>query len=329
MTAVPDVTLDGVRVVRGGRTVLDVPALRFVAGRTTALFGPNGAGKTTLLRTIAGLETPVAGTVRFGTDARGRGPGAVGYAFQRAVFIRGSVRRNLALGLELQRLPSHTRDERIAEAARECGVAALLDRPANQLSAGEAQRVNVARALGLRAPLTLLDEPLAGIDRATRTQLLEELPALLRRFATTTILVTHDRDEAFRLADDLVVLAGGRVLACGSKRALRAEPPNAETAALLGYSVVQVNGRQVGVPRGGFLIGAAPAFGRPRLALTVESTADTGREVEIFGRAGGGRVRVTLPSGMAAPAPGTVVEVDVVESVPIIFATSTTTPEQR
>ena len=329
MTGSHDITLEGVRVVRGGRTVLDIPALRFAAGRTTALFGPNGAGKTTLLRTIAALETPVAGAVRVGADALGRGPGAVAYAFQRAVFIRGSVRQNLALGLELQRLPVGARDERIAEAAGECGIAHLLDRPADQLSSGEAQRVNVARALCLRAPLTLLDEPLAGIDRATRTQLLEELPALLRRFAATTILVTHDRDEAFRLADDLVVLAGGCVLAAGSKRALRAEPPNAETAALLGYSVVSVNGRQLGVPPDGLLIGAAPAWGRPRLALTVESTADTGREVEVFGLAGGGRVRVTLPAGMATPAAGVVLEVDVVESVPIIFAPSTTTSDPR
>ena len=329
MTDAREITLDGVRVVRGGRAVLDVPSLRFAAGKTTALFGPNGAGKTTLLRTIAGLETPVAGSVRIGAEMmRGR-PGAIGYAFQRAVFIRGSVRRNLALGLELQPLSATARDERIAEAARECRVAALLDRPASQLSAGEAQRVNVARALSLRAPLTLLDEPLAGIDRATRTQLLDELPALLRRFATTTILVTHDRDEAFRLADDLVVLAEGRVLASGSKRALRAEPPNAETAALLGYSVVRVDGRQLGVPPGGFVIGAAPAWGRPRLALVVESTADTGREVEVFGHAGGDRVRVALPAGMATPAAGTVLEVDVVRSVPIIFSAPTTTPEQR
>ena len=329
MTESRDLTLEGVRVVRGGRAVLDVPSLRFGAGRTTALFGPNGAGKTTLLRTIAGLETPVAGSVRVGDGTLQKRAGSIGYAFQRAVFIRGSVRRNLALGLELQQLPASVRDERIAEAARECRIAALLDRPADQLSAGEAQRVNVARALSLRAPLTLLDEPLAGIDRATRSQLLDDLPALLRRFATTTILVTHDRDEAFRLADDLVVLADGRVLASGSKRALRAAPPNAETAALLGYSVVQVEGRQLGVPPGGFLIGAAPAWGCPRLSLVVESTADTGREVEVFGQAGGDRVRVALPAGMQTPGAGTVLEVDVVQSVPIIFASPTTTPEQR
>ena len=329
MTGSPDITLEGIRVVRGGRTVLDVPSLRFAAGRTTALFGPNGAGKTTLLRTIAGLETPVTGSVRMGDGVPYGRPGSVGYAFQRAVFIRGSVRRNLALGLELQQLSASARAERIAEAARECRVTGLLDRPAHQLSAGEAQRVNVARALSLRAPLTLLDEPLAGIDRTTRSQLLDDLPALLRRFASTTILVTHDRDEAFRLADDLVVLAEGRVLAAGSKRALRAEPPNAETAALLGYSVVRVDGRQLGVPPEGFLIGAAPAWGRPRLSLVVESTADTGREVEVFGHAGGDRVRVALPAGMETPSAGTVLQVDVVQSVPIIFAAPTTTPEQR
>lgn len=329
MSAPPDLTLKGVRVVRGGRVVLEIPSLRFVSGRTTAVFGPNGAGKTTLLRTIAGLETPTAGVVRLGEGPAADGPGTIAYAFQRAVFLRGTVRDNLALGLRLQRLPAPDRERRIVEAARECGVEDLLERPAHQLSAGEGQRVSVARALSLQAPLTLLDEPLTGVDRATRAQLLEDLPGLLRRFASTTILVTHDRDEAFHLADDLVVLAAGRVLAVGAKRALHAAPPNPETAALLGYTVLDVNGRTLAVPPNGLVIGAAPAFGKPRLPLLVLSVADLGRELRVLGSAGGARVTVALPAGMQPPAIGTMLDVDVAESVPIIFAAPGTTPEQR
>ena len=322
-----DVTLEGIRVIRAGRTVLEIPSLRFRGGRTTAVFGPNGAGKTTLLRTIAGLERPAAGAVRLG-DASPR-PGGVAYAFQRAVFLRGTVRENLALGLQVQRVPAGERHRRIAEAARECGIEALLDRPAHQLSAGEAQRASVARALTLAAPLTLLDEPLTGIDRVTRAQLLDDLPALLRRFAATTILVTHDRDEAVRLADDIVVLAGGRVLASGTKRALHAAPPNPETASLLGYMVLESGGQTLAVPPGGLVVGAAPAWGRPRVALTVIETSDTGRGLRLLGSVGGARVEVPLPAAMAAPAPGAVIDADIIESVAIIFPGSETSHVKR
>ena len=326
-TGPADVVLEGIRVVRGGRTVLEIPSLRLRGGRVTAVFGPNGAGKTTLLRTIAGLEPPARGTVRLGDMPSG--PGGVAYAFQRAVFLRGTVRQNLALGLQVRRVPAADRDRRIAAAARECGIEALLDRSAHQLSAGEAQRASVARALTLEAPLTLLDEPLTGIDRGTRAQLLDDLPGLLRRFAATTIFVTHDREEAVRLADDIVVLAAGPVLASGSKRALHAAPPNPETAALLGYTVLEAGGQTLAVPAGGLVLGAAPAWGRPRVTLTVLEVSDSGRELRVLGRCGAARVEVALPPGMDAPAAGSVLEADVVESVPIIFAAPETTPEQR
>lgn len=327
LPATADVVLDGIEVVREGRTVLEIPALRLRGGRTTAVFGPNGAGKTTLLRTIAGLERPARGTVRVGGGAPA--PGGVAYAFQRAVFLRGTVRDNLALGLSVQRVPEPERARRVADAARECRIAPLLERSAHQLSAGEAQRANLARTLALAAPLTLLDEPLTGIDRTTRGQLLDELPALLRRFATTTILVTHDRDEAVRLADDIVVLAAGRVLASGGKRALHAAPPNPETAALLGYTVVEAGGRTLAVPPGGMVIGAAPAWGRPRVPVTVTGVSDTGRELRLLGTAGGVRVELALPAGMAPPEAGTVLSADVVESVPIIFSVPDTSPQLR
>ncbi len=324
-----DLTLRGVRVVRGGRIVLDIPSLVIPGGSTTAVFGPNGAGKTTLLRTIAGLERPIRGEVRLGDRTAPAGPGAVGFAFQRPVFLRGTVRDNLALGLELQRMPPAEREGRIVEAARECGIAPLLERPAHQLSGGEAQRVSVARALALRAPLTLLDEPLSGIDRATRTQLLDDLPALLHRFAATTVLVTHDRDEAYALADHLVILAGGRVLAAGPRAALHAAPPNPETAMLLGYTVLEADGRTLAVPPGGLVIGAAPAWGRPRVPLTVVAVTDLGHERRVAGHVGNTRVSVLLPDGMEPPAAGLVLHADVVAAVPIIFAANDSIPQPR
>ncbi len=323
-----NVAVRDLTVARSGRVVLRVPRLDFVSGTTTAVFGPNGAGKTTLLRAIAGLDQPATGEVTFhGAPMPRSGRRPIAYAFQAAVFVRGSVRYNLDLGLTLQEVPAAARAARIAAAARECGLEPLLERPAAQLSGGEAQRVNVARALALEAPVTLLDEPLAGIDRAGRGQLLDELPGLLERFATTTIVVTHDRDEALRLADHLVVLVDGRVLAAGSKRALCAEPPDADTARLLGFTVIEHGGRCWAVPPGGFRVTDAPAPGAMTLQLAVERVLDLGSRRHLVGRLNGVALDVVVAG--QPPVPGAVVTVAADGAVPIIFSGRPLNPEPR
>jgi ABC-type sugar transport system ATPase subunit len=298
-----DVAADGLRFERGGRTVLDIAGLAFGGGSTTAVFGPNGSGKTTLLRLIGGLERPAAGVVRIGGTPVTRDPASrrhVGFAFQEAVFVGGSVRRNLDLALRLRDLPPADRDARIVEAARECGIEPVLDRPARQLSSGEAQRANLARALALRAPVTLLDEPLTGIDRVTRVQLLDDLPRMLATFAATTILVTHDREEAFRLADHLVVLVEGRVRAVGPKAEIYARPPDRTTAELLGYTVVSAGGRAIGVPAGEWMLGDGDAS----FELLVERVVDMGNHLHAVGMVGGVRVDLRLRPGDPVPSTG-------------------------
>jgi ABC-type sugar transport system ATPase subunit len=297
------VSVEGLRFARAGRLVLDIPSLVFPEGSTTAVFGPNGSGKTTLLRLIGGLERPTAGLVWIGDQpvngnlaSRRR----VAIAFQEAVFVRGSVRGNLDLALRLRDVTPEERTWRLTEAARECGLELLLDRPARQLSAGEAQRANLARALALRAPVTLLDEPLSGIDRLTRLQLLDDLPRMLGTFAATTILVTHDRQEAFRLADHLVVLVDGRVHAAGPKAEVYARPPDQATAELLGYTVVCKDGRTLGVPPGAWAIGGEGES----FALAVERVVDMGNHLHVVGRIGRVRVDVRLRRGDAIPARG-------------------------
>ena len=299
------------RVVRGGRVVLDVDALELPSGSTTAVFGPNGSGKTTLLRALAGLEPAARGTIEFGESGALSDRASVGLAFQRPVFLRGSVRANLGLGLELRDVPASERATRIAEVARECGVAHLLERNARELSAGEAQRVNLARALALRAPLTLLDEPLAGLDHGTRTALLFDLPRLLGTFATTTVVVTHDREEAFRLAERLVVLVGGQVRTAGAKADVYRRPPDAETATLLGYSVLPTPHGEVAVPPGGLRVGC----GTPGWTLRIERVADLGNHEHLLGTIAGRAVDLRLPRGATAPTAGTDVEVNAAECV--------------
>ncbi len=310
-----DVALRDVAVVRGGRTVLDVAALSFLTGTTTAVFGPNGSGKTTLLRLVAGLERPARGSVLIGGAevGRGEGPPRTAFAFQEQVFVGGSVRRNLALALELRGVSSEERPARIAEAAAECGIEAVLDRQARQLSGGEAQRVNLARALALRAPVTLLDEPLSGIDRIARTQLLDDLPRLLATFASTTILVTHDREEAFRLADHLVILVDGVLRAAGSKGAVYRAPADRAVAELLGYTVLPCDGGLIAVPPNGLVL----AGGDPGFTLVVERVVDMGNHPHVVGRIAGVRVDLRLDRGERLPASGEALRVAPRAHVPL------------
>lgn len=307
--------LEGVRFSYGARPVLDVPDLRFQAGRVTALLGPNGSGKSTLLRLLAGLERPRSGCVLVGGKPAPGARSSVAYAFQEAVFLSGSLRANLDLALRLRGLARDERRSRIAEAAGACGVSHLLDRPANRLSGGEAQRANLARALALRAPLTLLDEPLAGFDERGRRQMLEELPALLRRFAGTTLLVTHDSEEALRLAADLVLLREGRVCTAGPKREVFASPPDPAAAALLGYTLLPTDAGLAGVAPGGF----RPGPGDLTLTLQVEEVVDIVTAVEVIGSSGGERIAVRYPPGAPLPAPGEQVPVSAPTELVVSF----------
>ncbi len=303
------ITLEGVVVARERHTILDVPRLEIPAGSVTVLFGPNGAGKTTLLRLIAGLDRPDTGVVRVG-GLPGGATGGVAYAFQEAVFLRGSVRANLGLGLELRGVPPAERGLRVEAAARDCGIAPLLERQAHSLSGGEAQRANLARALALRAPVTLLDEPLAAFDRVGRAAFLEELARLLHAVAGTVVLVTHDREEAFRLADRIVVLAAGRVRANGRLRAVLAHPPDRATAELLGFTVlVDDAGATLGIPPGSL----HPGRGDRTFRFLVERVTAVGLEERVVGRivtrAAAVPAEVPLPARAAHPAAGETIEV--------------------
>ncbi len=283
-----DVRLDSIRVVRGGRTALDVPALVIRSGAVTAILGPNGAGKTTLLRAIAGLDRPATGTVSIDGHS-GRVDQQVAFAFQAPVFVSGTVRHNLELALRLRRVPRAECSDRIAAALADLGVAHLAGRDVRRLSGGEAQRVNLARTLMLRAPVVLLDEPLAGLDAPSREALIGELPRALRAHpGATVVLVTHDRDEAGRLADDVILLLDGRVHASGSAASVFARPPDAESAQFLGWTVVEMAGGPAGIAPGGL----APGPGELEFTMEVEAVVAVGARWEAVGRVRGSPARV-------------------------------------
>jgi ABC-type sulfate/molybdate transport systems ATPase subunit len=232
--------LEGVRVDAGGARVLDIDALEFPAGQTTAVLGPNGAGKSTLVRVASGLRVADAGQVLL--DGRVAAPAArravTAAVLQRPLLGRGSARRNAELGLRFGGVPRAAARRRAAVWLDRLGVAHVADRPARSLSGGEAQRISLARSLVLEPRLLVLDEPFAPLDATARGALLDELRTLLAATGTTTLLVTHDPGEAAALASHVAVLGAGAVRQRGTTAAVFSQPADAATARLLGYDNV-------------------------------------------------------------------------------------------
>jgi ABC-type sulfate/molybdate transport systems ATPase subunit len=295
-----DVSFHDVRVQRDGRDVLEIPALSMRPGRVTAVLGPNGAGKTTLLRLVAGLERPQSGRVLVGgavADARHR---HVSYAFQENVFLRRSLRDNIELGLSVRGLGRAEAHARALASLRLLDIEALADRRADQMSGGEARRASLARALCLQTPVLLLDEPLAGLDGRTYERLLDELPPILAGSRATTLVVTHRRDEAFRVCDDVVVLIRGHVRATGPKHDISSNPRHADVAEVLGYTVVDLAGRRVAIPQGALSLDAGPT----PLAATVETVVDLVDEWDVMATVHETRVHVRVPRAQRPPRAG-------------------------
>ena len=183
-----------------GHPVLDGATLTVAAGEIVALLGPSGSGKSTLLRVIAGLVTPDRGTVRIGgadvTDVPTHRR-SVGMVFQdEQLFEHLDVEGNVAFGLRMRGDAPAARRSRVAELLDLVGLAGFERRSVRQLSGGEAKRVALARSLAPSPRVLLLDEPLTGLDRELHDRLADDLAAILRAERTTSLLVTHDPDEA-------------------------------------------------------------------------------------------------------------------------------------
>ena len=243
MMAAPVVALHGIRVVRGARTVLDVPELAVERGQVLGVIGPNGAGKSTLLRVMGLLETPTAGSVRFQGERVGPADGLAirrrtASVFQDPLLTDATVRDNVALGLRFRGIDRGRAAPRVAEWLEQLGIAHLADRQARTLSGGEAQRTALARALVLEPELLLLDEPFSALDQPTREALIEDMGRILRRRRVTVALVTHDRGEARALGDRVAVLLGGRLLQVDQAGQVFRAPVSEEVARFVGVETL-------------------------------------------------------------------------------------------
>jgi sulfate/thiosulfate transport system ATP-binding protein len=222
----------------GTFAALDGISLEVPDGSLTALLGPSGSGKSTLLRVIAGLEGPDSGTVEInGRDATGVPPQrrGIGFVFQHyAAFKHMTVRDNVAFGLTVRKLPKAQVREKVDELLGIVGLSGYQDRYPNQLSGGQRQRMALARALAVEPRVLLLDEPFGALDAKVRTELREWLRVLHERVPVTTILVTHDQEEAMSVADRIVVMNDGRIEQVGHPRELYDAPANQFVMGFLG-----------------------------------------------------------------------------------------------
>lgn len=231
------------------QVTLEVPV-----GSITVVLGPSGAGKSTLLRAIAGL-VPAEGAIRlFGRDASGLAPHLrrVGLAFQEARLLPHlTLAQNIELPLWVAGIPAGQRAARVADLARRMEIPDVLHRLPDAVSGGQAHRASVARALSTEPRILLVDEAFGTLDTPLRARLVDDVVRVARASSTTIVLVTHDRDLALSTADQIVVLADGRLLQQGTPGEVFNQPATLAVARLVGEMDTLV--------REGYLLGVRPS----------------------------------------------------------------------
>jgi thiamine transport system ATP-binding protein len=337
-----------VRAVRksfGATVAVDGVSFAVAPGEVVALVGPSGCGKSTLLALVAGLERPDSGAVAWdGADladvpSHRRGFGLMFQDY--ALFPHLSALDNVTFGLRMAGQPRAAADERGRALLTQVGLPGFEQRDVTTLSGGEQQRVALARSLAPAPRLLMLDEPLGALDRALRERLLAELAAVLRALGQTAVYVTHDQEEAFAIADRVVLLNAGRVAQSGPPRELYRRPANAFVARFLGLDNLLAGAARpdgaggwladtaVGpVPLPGPADGTVTVLLRPDaarivgdrdtagadewpLTATLVQATFRGRLVQAQVHAGGVDLRFDLPSGAELPAAGASVVVAV------------------
>lgn len=233
-----EITLRDLRVGYSEQDVLTDINLDVRAGEFIALLGASGCGKTTLLRALAGFVPVRGGTVSVnGTDMSQTKPEQRGMAmmFQSyALWPHMNVAQNIGYGLKLRRTEKAALTARVREMAALVGLKDLLHRKIAALSGGQRQRVALARALAIDPPVLLLDEPLSNLDAGIRGTMRHEIRSLQQRLGLTTVLVTHDREEAMSMADRVVILNQGRIAQVGTPEEVFHTPADAYVAKFMG-----------------------------------------------------------------------------------------------
>lgn len=262
----------------GNQWVVDNVSLEVAEKELFVLLGSSGSGKSTILRMIAGLTAPSSGKVLLhGRDVTNLTPQqrGAGFVFQNySIFRHMNVAENIEFGLKIRKVPRQERARRREQLLDLVGLAGLGSRYAHQLSGGQQQRVALARALAYEPAVLLLDEPFGALDVKIRAQLRRSLKEIQRRLGVTTILVTHDQEEAFELASRIGVLERGRLLEVGAGESLYARPRTLFAATFLGTGNVLVGRAEDGQAR----------FGQVSLPIPDNVPHDEGAPVQLLFR---------------------------------------------
>jgi putative spermidine/putrescine transport system ATP-binding protein/spermidine/putrescine transport system ATP-binding protein len=265
--------------VFGTSHAVDRLSLAIEPGSIVALLGPSGCGKTTTLRMIAGLVEPSAGEIFLNDRPIARTPvhrRNIGMLFQNyALFPHMTVAENVSFGLETRGIRRRTAMARVAEALELVQLSGYGNRMPTQLSGGQQQRVALARALVVEPALLLLDEPLGALDRGLRQSMQVELRDLQRRLGITTVMVTHDQEEALTMADRVVIMRAGRLEQSGSPSEVYQRPVSRFVASFLG-SANFFRGRIERTENGTSVVGIHDG-----LAVTVLAARPVGAKVTV------------------------------------------------
>ncbi|HHW14609.1 MAG TPA: ABC transporter ATP-binding protein [Firmicutes bacterium] len=298
--------------VRFGRSFTAVDDVSFGVdeGKLLCLLGPSGCGKTTTLRVIAGFVTPDQGKVTVGGRDFTRLPvhkRHLGLVFQNyALFPHLTVAENVAFGLRMRRWPQAKLAARVQEMLELVDLPSLGGRMVTQLSGGQQQRVALARALAIEPEVLLLDEPLSNLDALLRLRMRAELKRIQQKLGVTAVFVTHDQEECFAVADEVIVLNRGRIVQQGTPREVFERPRTRFVAEFVGFENLfrMPEGQEVAA-RAEDVALDGPADGDGlRLSGRVELVTAKGRRTLLVVRTNQGELQVLLPEGRPAPAPG-------------------------
>jgi len=235
----PAISVESLQIAHGRSTIIRIPHFAVAEGEVLTVIGPNGAGKSTLLQVLGLLREPSDGRVFFKGEPVTRASDRVALrrrmalVFQEPLLFRGSVYDNVALGLRFRGVPNREIAARTDWWLRKLKLTRLVRQPVTQLSVGEAQRVNLARSLVLDPEVFLLDEPFASLDPPTQAEMVAELQSILSETTTTTVLVTHNRNEALMLGDRLAVMMNGQIVQTGTPQTVFSHPATEQTAEFL------------------------------------------------------------------------------------------------
>jgi tungstate transport system ATP-binding protein len=238
------IKIENIIVERSGVTVLDIDELNVEQGRILALIGPNGAGKSTLLLTLAGLLKPSKGRLYYqerpvdSNASRANLRRSVSVVFQEPLLLNTSVYKNVALGLKFRHLSNDEIQRNVENALDYFGISSLARRSAKTLSGGEAKRVSLARAFAIKPRLILLDEAFNSLDPPTRETLIDDLRHILEETRITAVMALHDREETLRLAQDVTVMVGGKIVQSGTTSQIFNHPDSEFVASFVGTETI-------------------------------------------------------------------------------------------